>query len=132
MRSFGTIVVAFFVSTIVAGIVQNQLAVAFGAREEFIAVMMLFVLTAITTIVAFAIALAVAKTVAGIDWTALAFLILSVIGVGALVALGAVADRKLSLGAADLKIIAEILVPTALMIAIQWWFVRRRRARTAG
>ena len=126
MRSFGTLVLAFFVSTIVAGIVQNQLAVAFGAREEFIAVMMLFVLTAITTIVGFAIALGVSKTVSGIDWTALGLLILSVVGVGALIALGAVADRKLTVNAADLKIIAEILVPTALLIGIQWWFVRRR------
>ena len=126
MRSFGTLVLAFFVSTIVAGIVQNQLAVAFGAREEFIAVMMLFVLTAITTIVAFAIALGVSKTVSGIDWTALGLLMLSVVGVGALVALGMVADRKLTMNAADLKIIAEILVPTALLIGIQWWFVRRR------
>jgi hypothetical protein len=132
MRSFGTLVLAFFVSTTVAGIVQNQLAVAFGAREEFIAVMMLFVLTAITVTIAFGVALAVAKTAAGIDWTALGLLILSAVGVGALIAFGAVADRKLTVNAADLKIIAEILVPTALMIAIQWWFVRRRRARAPG
>jgi hypothetical protein len=127
MRSFGTLVLAFFVSTIVAGIVQNQLAVAFGAREEFIAVMMLFALTAITVTFAFAVALGVAKTVSGIDWTALGLLVASVAGIGVLVALGAVADRKLTVNAADLKIIAEILVPTALLIGIQWWFVRRRR-----
>jgi hypothetical protein len=127
MRSFGTLVLAFFVSIAVAGIVQNQLAVAFGAREEFIAVMMLFALTALTVTFAFAVALGVAKTVSGIDWTALGLLIASVAGIGVLVALGAAADRKLTVNAADLKIIAEILVPTALLIGIQWWFVRRRR-----
>jgi hypothetical protein len=127
MRSFGTLVLAFFVSTIVAGIVQNQLAVAFGAREEFIAIMMLFALTVITVTFAFAVALGVAKTVSGIDWTALGLLIASVAGIGILVALGAAADRRLTVNAADLKIIAEILVPTALLIGIQWWFVRRRR-----
>jgi hypothetical protein len=127
MRSFGTLVLAFFVSIAVAGIVQNQLAVAFGAREEFIAVMMLFALTTITVTFAFAVALGVAKTVSGIDWTALGLLIASVAGIGVLVALGAAADRRLTVNAADLKIIAEILVPTALLIGIQWWFVRRRR-----
>jgi hypothetical protein len=132
MRSFGTLVLAFFVSTIIAGIVQNQLAVAFGAREEFIAVMMLFVLTAITVTVVFGVALGVAKTASGIDWTALGLLIAAVVGIGVLIALGAVADRRLTVNAADLKIIAEILVPTALLIGIQWWFVRRRRARAAG
>jgi hypothetical protein len=132
MRSFGTLVLAFFVSTIIAGIVQNQLAVAFGAREEFIAVMMLFVLTAITVTVVFGIALGVAKTASGIDWTALGLLIAAVAGIGVLIALGVVADRRLTVNAADLKIIAEILVPTALLIGIQWWFVRRRRARAAG
>ena len=71
MRTLGALLLAFFVSVIIAGIVQNQLAVAFGAGEEFIAVMMLFVLSAIVTTMAFGIALALSRSVAGIDWTAL-------------------------------------------------------------
>jgi len=129
MRTFGTLVLAFFVSTFVAGIVQNQLAVAFGAREEFIAVMMLFILTAITVTVAFGIALAVAKTVSGIDWTALGLMLLAVLGLAALSVLGAGSIRNLTIGRQDLAIVAEILVPTAILIAIQWWLVRRRWRR---
>jgi hypothetical protein len=134
MRSFGTLVLAFFVSTFVAGIGQNQLAVAFGAREEFIAVMMLFVLTAITVTVVFGIALAVAKTVSGIDWTALGLLILVVLALVVMSVLGAGSIRNLTITRQDFAIIAEILVPTAILIAIQWWFVRRRwrRAHPAG
>jgi hypothetical protein len=129
MKSFGTLVLAFFVSTFVAGIVQNQLAVAFGAREEFIAVMMLFVLTAITVTVVFGIALAAAKTVSGIDWTAIALLILALVGLAVMSLLGAGSIRNLTITRQDLAIIAEILVPTAILIAIQWWFVRRRWRR---
>jgi hypothetical protein len=134
MKSFLTLVLAFFVSSFVAGIVQNQLAVAFGAREEFIAVMMLFVLTAITVTVVFSIALAVAKTVSGIDWTALVLLILLALAVAVLAAVALVADRRFTVTAQDLHILAEIVVPTAILIAIQWWFVRRRwrRAHPAG
>ena len=129
MRSFGTIVLAFFVSTIVAGIVQNQLAVAFGAREEFIVVMVLFVLVVITVTVAFGLALAFARTVAGIDWTALALAGLVVLLIAGLLAAAAIADRRLAIGRQDLAIIAELAVPAAVLIAIQWWLVRRRRAR---
>jgi len=129
MKSFLTLVLAFFVSSFVAGIVQNQLAVAFGAREEFIAVMMLFVLTAITVTVVFGIALAVAKTVSGIDWTAVALLVLAVVGLVVMSVLGAGSIRNLTITKQDLAIVAEILVPTAILIAIQWWFVRRRWRR---
>ena len=134
MKSFLTLVLAFFVSSFVAGIVQNQLAVAFGAREEFIAVMMLFVLTAITVTVVFGIALAVAKTVSGIDWTAVALLILAVLGLVVMSVLGAGSIRNLTITRQDLAIVAEIVVPTAILIAIQWWFVRRRwrRAHPTG
>ena len=128
MRTVGTLLLAFLVSVFVAGIVQNQLAVAFGAREEFIAVMMLFVLSAIVTTVALGIALALSRTVAAIDWTALALLGLVVVTLVALVLLGA-GTSQLTVGQGDLAILAEIVVPTALMIAIQWWLVRRRRRK---
>ncbi len=130
MKNVGTLLLAFVISGFVAGIVQNQLAVALGAREEFIAIMMLFILTAITVTVAFGIALAVARTVAGIDWTALGMMLAAVLGLAVLSVLGAGSISNLTVTRQDLAIIAEILVPTALLIAIQWWFVRRRWLRT--
>ena len=126
MRTAGALLLAFFVSIFVAGIVQNQLAVAFGAGEEFIAVTMLFVLCAIVTTVAFGVALALSRSVAAIDWTALALFGLIAVMIVALVLLGA-GTSQLTVGRADLPILAEIVVPTALMIGIQWWLVRRRR-----
>ena len=126
MKSLGTLLLAFFASTIVAGVVQNQLAVALGAREELIAVMMLFVLSALTTTFAFGVALAVAKTESGIDRAALGLVCLMVLMVVGFMIAGAIASRELSITAQDRNILVEILVPTAVMIAIQWWIVRRR------
>ena len=126
MRSFGALLLAFFISIFVAGIVQNQIAIAFGAREEFIAVMMLFVLTAILAIVAFGVALAVARSPRGIDWTALALLALVTVMVVSRALLGAGPDHKITISADDIPILTEIAAPTALMIGIQWWLVRRR------
>ena len=128
MRTAGVLLLAFLVSIVVAGIVQNQLAVAFGAGEELIAVIMLFVLTAIVTTVAFGLALALSRSVAANDWTALALLGLVALMIAALVLLGA-GSSQLTIGRGDLLILAEIVVPTALMIGIQWWLVRRRRRR---
>jgi uncharacterized membrane protein len=121
MRSFGALLLAFFISVFVAGIVQNQIAIVYGAREEFIAVMMLFIATAIVAILAFGLALAIARSVRGIDWTALALLILVWLAL-----LGAGPDHKITVSADDIPILAEIAAPTALMIGIQWWLVRRR------
>jgi len=126
MRSFGALLLAFFISTFVAGIVQNQLAIAYGAREEFIAVMMLFVLTAIVAIVAFGVALALARSPRGIDWTALTLLVLVTAMVVWLALLGAGPDHRITISADDIPILTQIAAPTALMIAIQWWLVRRR------
>jgi hypothetical protein len=126
MRSFGALLLAFFASILVAGMVQNRIAIAYGAREEFILVMMLFVVTAIVAIVAFAIALALARTPRGIDGTALALLILVTAMIVWLALLGAGPDHRITVSADDIPILAEIATPTALMIAIQWWLVRRR------
>ena len=126
MRSFFALLLAFFISTFVAGIVQNQIAIAYGAREEFIAVMMLFILTAIVAILAFGVALAVARSRRAIDWTALTLLVLVAAMLVCLALLGAGADHRITIGPDDIPILAQIAAPTALMIGIQWWLVRRR------
>ena len=56
----------------------------------------------------------------------------AVLGLAVLSVLGAGSIGNLTITGQDLAIVAEILVPTALLIAIQWWFVRRRWVRTHG
>lgn len=126
MRSVGTLLLAFVLSMIVAGAVQNRLAVAFGAQEEFILAIILLVVMTVVTTLALAGAMAGSGSVAGIDGTALVLVVLVGLALGALLALQAIVDRSLSFGADDLAIIAEIGMPALLMIAIQWWLVRRR------
>jgi len=130
MKSLGTLLLAFLVSGFVAGVVQNRLGVVFGAREEFIAVMMLFALVTLVTTLVLGVALAFAGTVAGIDLTAGALIVLAALLLGGLVGAGAIFDRKATFGPQDAALLAEIAVPTMLMILIQWWFVRRRAQRT--
>jgi hypothetical protein len=131
MRSFGAVVLAILLSGLIAGVVQLQLAISFNAHEEFIAAMMLLMLFVLVCAVAFCVALFTAKRVSGVNRTA--------IGLAVLLALAFVALEALSLstGSAsttlgqDAAILAEIFIPCAIVILIQWWLVRRRWLKKA-
>lgn len=86
-------------------------------------------LSAIATTIAFGFALVVSRSVAGINWTALTLLGLVAVMIVGLILLGA-GQSQLTVNRADIPILAEIVVPTALMIGIQWWLVRRRWRKT--
>jgi hypothetical protein len=130
MRSFGTLLLAFLISGFVAGMVQLQIGVALKADLELVlAMLVLWAMTLVTT-VALGIALGVAGKAATIDRLALALLGLTVLAVVALIIWEVAATRALSRG--SLAIIGEIAVPLVVMIAIQWWLVRRRWRRAHG
>jgi hypothetical protein len=129
MRSFGALVLAFFLSGVVAGAVQIQLGVTFKADLELVLAMVTLAVMTVVTTVALGLALAFARKAAVIDAVA--------VGIVGLIVL-ALALFPFVTGAgmparSDVPILAEILVPIGLMIAIQWWLIRRRwrRARTA-
>lgn len=126
MRSLATLLLAYVLSVLIAGVVQNQFAVAFKATEEFIVVVLIFVVMSVVSIVAFAIALLAGRAAKGIDWTAAGLVAVLMLGIAGLVAFGASGGGPLVVTRQDLQIIAEIVVPTILMIVIQWWMVRRR------
>jgi hypothetical protein len=133
MRSVLTLLLAFILSAFVGTMVQTQLAVAFNAGVEFAAVLMLFLISAVVAIIVFAIALAAARRAGIIDWVALALLVVTALMVAAFAVIGA-GGRAIAMSRDDLPILAEIVVPTAIMIGIQWWMVRRRwrRVRAAA
>lgn len=126
MRSFGTLLLAFFISLIFGGALQTQIAVKIGAQEEHILAMVIFMLMTVATTLALGAALLLASRISGVDRIALALLVVTVLGLVALVAVGAAADRKLVIRPADLALLGDIAIPTVLMILIQWWLVRRR------
>jgi hypothetical protein len=128
MRSFGTLLLAFLVSSFVGAMAQTLLAVAFDADVEFIGIISLFVLCALAATVAFGIAFVAAKRARIIDWVALGLLAAAVLMVAAFALVGS-GGKAIAISRQDLPIIAEIMVPTAVMIGIQWWMVRRRWLR---
>ena len=132
MRGTGTLVIAFVLSLLGAGIVQNLLAVAFDAHEEFIIAILALVLFALIAAIAFGVALAANPTARGIDRTALTLLFITVV-LAIFLAGWSWWDLRPEDGLGDdLAIIAEILLPWPIVIAVQWLFVRRRAVRLAA
>jgi hypothetical protein len=127
MRSFGTLLLALILSGLIAGAVQVQLGVAFKADVELIIPMVLLMLITPLTTVVLGIGLVASGKVATIDRAAMALLGLTVLAAAALLVWDVVATRALT--RSGLAIIAEIAVPLLVMIAIQWWLVRRRARR---
>ena len=131
MRSAFTLLLAFLVSSFVGGMAQTLLAVASDTGEEFSAILMLFLLSAVVAIGVFGTALFVAKSARGIDGTALGLLVTVAALIAALAWIGA-GDETVTFSAQDLPMLAGLALPTALMIGIQWWLVRRRWRRGNG
>lgn len=133
MRGFAALVLAFVVSGLVAGAVQAQLGIMFHAREDLIIMMMILAAMTLITTFILGIALAGSNTVSGVDWTAGVLLggtMLIIFGFAAFVAF-AMAPRS-RIAHDDIEIFVEIVVPFAIMMAIQWWLVRRHWIKSAA
>jgi hypothetical protein len=130
MRSFGTLLLAFLVSGLVAGAVQIQIGVALKADLELVlAMLVLWAMTLLTTVV-LGIALGAAGTVTTINRLALGLIGLAVLAAAGLLTWDFVDARGFTRG--GLALAAEIAIPLLVMIAIQWWLVRRRWRRAHG
>jgi hypothetical protein len=130
MRSFGTLLLAFLVSGFVAGMLQLQIGVALKADLELVLAMLLLWAMTLLTTVALGIALGAAGHVTTINHLALGLIGLAVLAAAALLTWDFVAARGFTRG--GLALVAEITVPLPVMIAIQWWLVRRRWRRVRG
>jgi hypothetical protein len=131
MRTFGTLVLALFVSGLVAGMLQNVIAVRSGADLEFVLAMLALMLLTFATTIVLGIALAAGWS---IDRSALWLVVVVALLVILLEGWSAIAARNMT----DLKrdaliVVLYIAVPALLMIAIQWLLVRRvARAASGG
>lgn len=128
MRTFGSFTWALLLSLILSQIVAQQLAIYFGAREEFIAVMALLMLFALISIVVFAIVFAVSDGQAPLNRTALALVGVAVASVLTVMLFDVASNGFRQFDRAELQIFTEILFPALIVVLIQWWRVRRRRA----
>jgi hypothetical protein len=131
MRGFGTLILAFFLSGFVAGVLQLQLGIWFKADLELaLAIVALFLFTAATSVV-LGITLANAKSPTAIDRAVIVLLVimlLVVVGLGVVTAIDA---RTMEQFKRSLPALLYIGAPAAVMLFIQWWLVRRRAARAA-
>ena len=124
MRNAGTVVLAMLLSGLIAGTIQQQLAVAFNAHEEFIAAIMLLVLFMLVSAAAFLVALIVSRTAAGVNLTAIvlaAGLFVALMGLEALSLAGGSGGQNLR---GDAETLAELLIPGLVVVVVQWWLVR--------
>jgi CBS domain containing-hemolysin-like protein len=134
MRAFGALVLAFALSACIAGAVQVQLGLAFkGDRDELIITMVILLIMSLITTVALGLALAGSSKVSGINWTASVLFVLTMLlifGFASFVAF--VMAPNSPIVREDIRILAEIAVPIAVMIPIQWWLARRHFLRNAA
>jgi hypothetical protein len=125
MRRPARIAVAVLVSGFVAGTVQNLIGVALKATEEFIAAIMFVTLLALVGAVIFGVALARGRSVAAIDRSAPAMLILLAAALVLLEAASIYGSGSIAVLLRDWPTLAETFLPGFLVILIQWWIVRR-------
>jgi hypothetical protein len=129
MRAFATFALAMFLSMVGAQFVAQMLAIRFGAREEFIAVMVVLGAFAVVSIAILSVVFISSGGTRPIDVAAIllvAFAVLPVLG-GVLYAM---AGNNWSLPAIrDLQVVAETLIPALIAVFIQWFLIRRYRSR---
>ncbi len=127
----GTLLLSQFVALLAA----LQLADHFRATEEFIAVMMGLILFAIIAVVVFAIIYNTARSARAFQTAAL-MLIIFVMVLLALPSLIMAATQRtaapIRIGADDIPVLLELLVPALITILVQWGLVRRRWLRRHG
>jgi hypothetical protein len=126
---FGTLLVSLFVALLAA----LQLADFFNANQEFILVLLLPVIAAVS-MTAFAIAYAVGRT-RTIAATAIGLAVLALVLAAAPGLVQSIAGRSTNpyaIGIENLTITLELLIPALLTVLIQWGLVRRRWLRVRG
>ena len=126
MHSFGTLLLAFFLSGVIAGAAQLLIAVILRVGMEIILGMMLLAAATPLTTIALGIALATWRPVRAVGWTAAALLGLVALGAVGLVLLEFRHMNAITVTRTTLRLFVATAVSLALMIAIQWWLVRQR------
>jgi hypothetical protein len=131
MRAVMTLLLALVASFAAGGLVVQLIAQAVRGDEVYI-VAFVWVPVAVTVcLVVLGLAGAIAGSVRAVDRAALALAILAAIAGIALFAWSLASGGTSNLPR-EAPLIAALVVPTWVVIATQWWFVRRRAAAYAG
>jgi hypothetical protein len=130
MRGLGSVLLGAIVGGFIAGVAQLQMAIAFQSGEEFIGPMFLLMLIVIFAAFVFAVALIAGGNARSLTRAALGIFA----GIVLLLAFITVAGQPFppAITQADAIVIAQILIPALLAIAIQWRFAQRYLRKTAA
>jgi hypothetical protein len=121
----GTTVLALVVSFVAGTFLCFALGIAFNAREELIAAFFLIAIATLLSIVALVGVSLAARRARALDITAVLIVVAAAVGLVAEVLGQAARAGGRSTVAADVPLIVETLLPIAMMVTIQWWFMRR-------
>ena len=126
MKAVWSFFLALLMSTFLSQVVAQQLAVMFHSQEEFIAVMALLLLFAVISIVVLSLVFVVKKAAAvSLNRAVIGLAAFAILTIAAMTIFGMSQSDWTVPSSYDLKLIAEILFPALIVVAVQWWFVRR-------
>ena len=129
MRTFFTSFMAFFLSLFVGGIVAVGLAIKTGAQEEYILVFLACGLVTTVVTILFFSAQFFPNPLKAINWVGLGtFVLFVLIGFGLIGWTFSQPPEGRDWGG-NLPIIAGLVLPSLVTIAVQWLFVRWRVMR---
>lgn len=131
MRAFATFALAMLLSMLGAQTVAQILAVQFGAREEFILVMVVVGAFAVVSMAVIGVAFVAGSGVYPIDMAASVSAALAVVPTAGLTLYGMARSNWNMPTVYDMQVVAEILIPTLFAVFIQWFLVRRYRKKHA-
>lgn len=127
MRAFATFAIAWFLSMVAAQALARQLAILFGTRDEFIFVMFIIGAFAVASLAVLTMAFIAGTGTRPIDIGGGIALLLALFLITGLLAFGMARNNWARPTTYDMQIIAEIVLPSILIVVIQWWFLRRFR-----
>ena len=132
MRVIITTIAAFFLSVLAGGIAAGMIAEATKAQEEFILVFFAIIVVALVACLLFGLAQLRAERAAAVSTTGRWLLGLIALMIVALVAFSIIAARNLADTTRDVPILVGFALPSVIVVAAQWIFVRWRLRRAAG
>lgn len=132
MATLGAILRYLFAALMIGGLSLFALAGGLAADVEIIAVALAFVVFALVACVVLAIPLLLATNVTPINRIALGLLIFLIAALAALVFIEPLTSGAVRMTGSDSALLAELFIPCAIALLLQWWLVRRRWRHAHG
>src|SRR5947209_15162782 len=125
MGGFATLVLAYVVSGVAGATVQVWLGIAFRAQEDLIIGLMVLAGMTFAVMLVLGISMAASSRASGIAVTAIVLFAVPTLVIAALAMFLVLAFPSTPIAHDDIAIVLGIEIPLAVVIAVQWWLMRR-------